>query len=405
MGEQQSVLVLNCGSSSLKFAMVTLRRGDALVVGLAECLGSPEARLVITVNGERHFSDLQAGDHQKAIDVMLARMVEIFGERLPIIGIGHRVVHGGERFSGPALLDDTVEKEIQLCATFAPLHNPANLIGIRGMRKAFPRLPQVAVFDTAFHQTMPQAAFMYAIPHELYTDRGIRRYGFHGTSHAYITSETVGVLGLDPQSHGLVTVHLGNGCSACAVCNGQSVETTMGLSPLEGMAMGTRSGDVDPDLPRFLAELCGMDQKAVSEMLNRRSGLLGLSGVSSDMRAVLIAEENGNQRAKLAVEVFVHRTVRAVFSMASALARLDAIVFTGGIGENSAEIRKRVGRRLRLLGVELSAERNETAAGGSVAVISAEASRTTCLVVPTNEELMIAREVVKTMDTHGQLSE
>jgi acetate kinase len=304
-------------------------------------------------------------------------------------------VHGGEFFTESVVLDDDAIAKIESCSALAPLHNPANLQGIRAARERFRDHQHVAVFDTAFHQTLPSKAFLYAIPSELYERHKIRRYGFHGTSHRYVAGEAARRLGKPPDALELVTAHLGNGCSACAVKNGRSVDTTMGLTPLEGLVMGTRSGDVDPNLHDFLAEHSRLSLSEITDLLNKKSGLLGLSGTSNDMRTLLEARARGDTRAALAIDVFTYRLAKAVLALSAALERLDALVFTGGIGEHAAPIRAETLAALRVLGPVLDAERNEVHGASSGGRITRDESRLLALVVPTNEELVIAREAAQ----------
>ncbi|MGF1531773.1 MAG: acetate/propionate family kinase [Puniceicoccaceae bacterium] len=390
-----TVLVINCGSSSIKFAVIEVVGGECLVSGIAERLGDAGAELHLSVADKKESQPIPGERHEGAMKHLLESIQRLLPEeKMPRL-VGHRVVHGAERFSEPVLVDEAVLAEIRACSDLAPLHNPANLLGIEVVSALFPDLPQVAVFDTAFHQTMPPEAYLYAIPYELYEELNIRRYGFHGTSHGYVANEAARFLGKKVDEVSLITLHLGNGCSSCAIRGGESVDTSMGLSPLEGMVMGTRSGDVDPDLGRFLAERRGMTASEVSEMLNRRSGLLGVSGISHDMRTLEQAMADGKERAALAIQVFVYRAAKSVLQMAAGLERLDGVVFTGGIGENAAGIRAAMLGRLKLLGLEVDDERNENLKRGTTGVISSGDSRVPVLVVPTNEELMIARESLR----------
>lgn len=382
-----AVMVVNCGSSSLKAAMIRPASGKVLLRALAERLGTDDASLVIEVGNDTKRIPLPNAAHREALRTVAENM-----DGLHPAAIGHRVVHGGEEFTDAVLIDDNVIAAIERCASLAPLHNHANLAGIRTARELFPGLPQVAAFDTAFHQTLPPAAFLYAVPHKLYDDLKVRRYGFHGTSHHYVSLEAARLLGREPHSTSLVIMHLGNGCSACAVKDGRSVDCTMGLTPGEGLVMGTRSGDVDPGLHEFLHQRTGMSLEEITSLLNRESGLLGISGLSNDMRTLSEAAAAGNERAALAIEVFCYRLAKAAAGLTAALDRLDAFVFTGGIGENSAMVRGRTASHWRVLGIELDPAANAKHGRGTHGTISSTGSRTTCLVVPTNEELMIARE-------------
>jgi acetate kinase len=365
------VLVINCGSSSLKFALIEPESGDVVRRGLLERLSGD-------------------GAHARALDDVLETLA---GERFS--AVGHRVVHGGEHFSASVALDGAAIETIRGCSELAPLHNPANLAGIEAARERFPEVPHVAVFDTAFHQTLPPRAFLYAIPYELYETSKVRRYGFHGTSHRYVAEEAARRLGRPLAEVELVTAHLGNGCSACAVRGGRSVDTTMGLTPLEGLVMGTRSGDVDPNLHEFLHDRAGLSLAEVTNLLNKKSGLLGLSGTSNDMRTLLAARERGDARAALAIGVFTYRLAKAVLALTAALGRVDALVFTGGIGEHAAPVRAETLDGLRVLGPVLEPELNAAHGAASGGRITRADSRLLALVVPTNEELVIAREAAR----------
>lgn len=386
------VLVVNCGSSSVKFALVEVATARTVLTGLAERIGNEDARLKLKTGDDTEEVSIPNADHRAAVGAFMASL-ERMGSRVERpVAVGHRVVHGGERFSGAVRLDPGVIAEIEACSGLAPLHNPANLTGIAATGEAFPDLMQVAVFDTAFHQTMPESAFLYAVPYSWYREHGVRRYGFHGTSHQYVSGEAARYLGMDPAACGLIVLHLGNGCSSCAVWNGRSVDTSMGLSPLEGMAMGTRSGDVDPDLPRFIGERCGLGPEEISGILNRQSGLLGLSGNSSDMRTLQALADAGDRRARLAIDVFVHRAAKSVGSMAASLPHLDAVVFTGGIGENAASVRGAILERLAVLGIGLDPAANGAVVGGIPGRLSPGKATPAAVVIPTNEEWMIAKQ-------------
>jgi acetate kinase len=387
-----AVLIINCGSSSVKFALIGTRRETLILSGLAERLGSPEAVMSWKTGAEKHKRALPGAELVEALHEMLG----ILPANVVVVAVGHRVVHGAEAFSHSVRIDGDVLAGIEKCSALAPLHNPANLAGIRAAQQVFPQTPQVAVFDTAFHQTLPERAFLYAVPYDWYKTDRVRRYGFHGTSHRYVAGEAARRLGQPLESLGLITAHLGNGCSAAAVEGGRSVDTTMGLSPLEGLVMGTRSGDVDPSLHEFMAAQRGWTLKRVMNALNRESGLLGLSGVSNDMRTLVEAAGGGNARAQLAIDVFAYRLAKSISGLAAALSRLDAIIFSGGIGEHSKVVRAGTATHLKVLGVELDPALNERHGEPPTGQISRAGTRT-CLVVPTNEELMIARETLSVL--------
>jgi acetate kinase len=372
------VLVINSGSSSLKFALIEPETGAVVSHGVAE--------------------RLSATGHAEALERVFAEL----GDDARISAVGHRVVHGGEAFSESVLIDETTVQAIRDCAALAPLHNPANLLGIEAARRAFPGVLQVAVFDTAFHQTLPRRAFLYAVPYELYEQHKLRRYGFHGTSHRYVAEEAAKLLGRPLAELELVTAHLGNGCSAAAVRGGKSIDTSMGLTPLEGLVMGTRSGDVDPSLHQFLAERTGQTLAQITELLTRKSGLLGLSGRSNDMRTLLEARAQGDERAAIAVEVFCYRLAKTVLALCAGLERLDALVFTGGIGEHAASVREETLKGLAILGFELDPRRNLGHGRDSGGRITSDASARTALVVSTNEELVIAREAMRLVRESGR---
>jgi len=393
-GAGRLVLVLNSGSSSVKFALLSAGTGERLMAGLGERLGTPEAVLRVQQFPAAAVAERLPGGGHRAV---VARVLDILAAAHPgadLLGAGHRVVHGGERFTSSIRVDDSVLAAVRSCSHLAPLHNPANLAGIEAVRSVLPDLPQVAVFDTAFHQTMPPRAFRYAVPEEWYTDHGVRRYGFHGISHRFVSEQAAAMLGRSPRELRLITAHLGNGCSATAVRDGVSVDTTMGLTPLEGLVMGTRSGDVDPGMLGYLAERTGMDAGQLIRALNVDSGLQGLSGVGNDMRAIEAAAAAGNERARLALEVFVHRLCKAIAGLVVELERLDALVFTGGIGENSAVVRGRVLSRLGFLGLAEDSEANAGHGRDTAGRVSLPGP-VVALVVPTDEELLIARDTAR----------
>jgi acetate kinase len=390
------VLVLNCGSSSLKFAIVDAANGDEHLTGLAECLHLPEARIKWKLDGKHEAQLGEGAAHDEAlsfiVETILASKPEL-AEQLK--AIGHRVVHGGEKFTKSVLIDDAVIKGIEDCATLAPLHNPAAIIGIKAAQKAFPGLPMSAVFDTAFHQTMPEEAYLYALPYNLYKEHGIRRYGMHGTSHLFIAREAAERLGKPADELNIINCHLGNGASVCAIKNGKSVDTSMGLTPLEGLVMGTRCGDIDPAIIFHLHDALGYSVEQINTMLTKESGLQGLTEVTSDCRFV---EDNYGQKeeATRAMDVFCHRLAKYVAGYTASLdGRLDAIVFTGGIGENSGPIREMVLNRLGIFGIEVDSEANLKARFGGEGTITTENSRIPAMVISTNEELVIAEDTAR----------
>ena len=396
------VLVLNSGSSSVKFALLTPDTDERVLDGLADRVGTGEAVLRIRrYPGDAVSEPLPDGSYQAVIARILDRLAvgggdggALGADPARLIGVGHRVVHGGDRFSASTLVDAEVVAAIREFARLAPLHNLADLAGIEAISAIRPELPQVAVFDTAFHQTMPASAFRYAVPQEWYTRYGVRRYGFHGTSHRFVSQRAAALLGRPPGELRLVTAHLGNGCSAAAIRDGVSVDTTMGLTPLEGLVMGTRSGDIDPGVFGYLADRTGQTSAELTQVLDTQSGLLGLSGVGSDMRTVQAAAERGDERARLALEVFVHRLAKAIAGLVTSLERLDALVFTGGIGENSPVVRGLVLRRLGFLGLAEDPEAN-AGHGRSTGGRISRPGPVQALVVPTDEELMIARDTAR----------
>jgi acetate kinase len=389
-----SVLVINCGSSSIKYALVSEHREDR-IFGLAENLGSADARIKgITVGGEQLELSIPYADHEKALETILERLSQYNPQ-----AIGHRVVHGGTLTKAELLTKEIVER-IREATPLAPLHNPAHLVGIDATMRLFPQLPQVAVFDTAFHQTMPEHAFRYALPKFLYTEHNVRRYGFHGTSHAYVSERGSELAGSFKQG-GWLTAHLGNGSSTCAIWNGQSVDTSMGLTPLEGVVMGTRSGDVDPSIHSFLASNLGWDIYKIDKMLNNQSGLLGLSNLSNDMRTLIEASEQGNEDASIAIEVFCYRLAKSLAALSCGLPRIDGLFFTGGIGENSAYIREKTLAYLPHFGFNLSKEQNDNLKRGTEGRIDA-GTGPQIWVVPTDEEGRIAQETENVVNEVNQ---
>jgi len=398
------LLVINCGSSSVKFQLLEMDGEVVLAKGLADRVGiggGREATLSYEARGRAPVRLAQPmPDHLTALSLIAETLLHaehgVLTSLTEIRAVGHRVVHGGEQFHASALLDDAVLAAVRACSDLAPLHNPANLQGIEAAQRLLPGVPQVAVFDTAFHQTMPRRAYLYAIPYELYAERRLRRYGFHGTSHRFVSgvaTELLAARGVAPAQQAIITCHLGNGCSMAAVQGGTVVDTSMGLTPLEGLVMGTRSGDVDPAIVWYIQEALGIDTDEIDVLLNQRSGLLGVSGVSSDMRDVLAAAQEGNQRAATALDLYTYRIRKYIGAYAAAMGRLHAVIFTAGVGENSPDIRARCLAGLELLGLEVDPARNTAAVGLAAPVdIAPDASPGRVLVIPTNEELLIARD-------------
>lgn len=388
-----NILVLNCGSSSAKFAVLDAATGAEHLTGNAQRLGSPEATLDWRHAGERVSRPIPGADHGVALRAAVALLREA-GLEQTLGGVGHRVVHGATRFAQSMRITPEVIAQVEACIPLGPLHNPPNLLGIRIAQELLPGLVQVAVFDTAFHQTMPPRAYTYPVPLEWLEQHEVRRYGFHGTSHRYVARKAQTMLGLAPDAGALLTAHLGNGCSATAVLDGRSVDTTMGLTPLEGLVMGTRSGSVDPALVGHVARATGATPESVLDTLNKRSGLLGISGHSNDMRTLEAAAAAGHARAQLAIEVFCYVLAKQLAGLTVALGRLDALVFTGGIGENSVLVREKVVGLLGCLGLTLDPEANARAVRGHDGriTLSGDGRGPQALVVPTHEELMIAMD-------------
>ncbi len=393
-----NVLVLNCGSSSAKFAVIDAVTGRELVSGIAQRLGSPKASLDFKAEAHKESRLLHGAGHEEALRAVVALLDEL-GVSAGIAGVGHRVVHGGAKFSGSMPITPAVVAKIEECIPLGPLHNPANLLGIRIAQELFPKLPQVAVFDTAFHQTMPSRAYLYAVPYEWFEKHEVRRYGFHGTSHRYVSQQAVKQLGLDPEDHAIVTCHLGNGCSLAAVRNFQSMDTTMGLTPVDGVVMGTRSGSIDPSIISHMKKELGCSAEHVMDQLNKSSGLLGISGLSNDMRTLQEAAESGHERAALAIDKFCYSVAKAAAGMIVSLGRVDALVFTGGIGENAVDVRAKIVELLGFAGFAIDPHVN--AQHGKA--LRGRITRTTspmAAVIRTNEELMIAMD---TAEIAGQL--
>lgn len=387
----RNILVINCGSASIKFALVSEAHSQFPLRGIADRLGTPEAELRWQRGGEKDSLMLPNGDYRAALAQLLPLVQAVTGGKLH--GIGHRVVHGGERFTSARRLDADVLATIRAISPLAPLHNPAALQGIEAAMSVYPQLPQVAVFDTAYHQSLPEHAYRYALPESLYRDHGVRRYGFHGTSHRYVSHRAAEIAGLSIGDSSWLSAHLGNGCSTCAIVNGQSRDTSMGLTPLEGTVMGTRSGDIDPNLHSHLARTLGWSLDEVTRVLNHESGLKGLSGLSNDMRTLEQARSQGHPGATLAIEVFCYRLAKSLAAMSCALPQLDGLIFTGGIGENSPLIRSKTVAHLQLLDLAIDQEANARCVQGIAGPIH-RYGRPRILVVPTNEERQIALDTL-----------
>ena len=388
-----NVLVLNCGSSSLKYQLLNMETEQLLAKGLCERIGI-DGVLKHSCGDKAHEAKIPMPDHAVAVKILMDALIDkahgALSSMSEIHAVGHRVVHGGEQFSGSVVVTDEVEQAIEDCCDLAPLHNPPNLIGIRACKKIMPGVPQVAVFDTAFHAAMPQKAYLYAIPYDLYERHKIRKYGFHGTSHKYVSMKAAEMLGKPYNQLKIITCHLGNGSSIAAIDNGVCVDTSMGLTPLEGLAMGTRSGDIDPAVIPFIMQKENMTAQQVVDLLNKQSGMLGISGVSSDFRDLSAAEAEGNEQAKAALDVFCYRVAQYIGSYTAAMNGVDAVVFTAGVGENDANVRGRVCGYLGFMGVKIDEAKNATR--GQAIDLSTTDAKVRALAIPTNEELVIARD-------------
>ena len=391
-----NVLVINCGSSSLKYQLINSDTEDVLAKGLCERIGI-DGRLVYQKAGcDKEITEAAMPTHKEAIQMVLDALVNdktgAIKSLSEVNAVGHRIVHGGEKFASSVVITDEVLEAVAQCNDLAPLHNPANLIGINACKELMPGVPMVAVFDTAFHQTMPEKAYLYGLPYEYYENYKVRRYGFHGTSHSFVSKETARFLGMDLENSKIIVCHLGNGASISAVKDGKCVDTSMGLTPLEGLVMGTRSGDIDPAIMEYIAKKENLDIAGVMNVLNKKSGLEGISGLSSDFRDLTAGAKEDNKRAIAAIEVFCYRVAKYVGSYVAAMNGVDAIAFTAGIGENVGLVREKVCSYLGYLGITLDAEAN--AKSGDNCVISAADSKVKVAVIPTNEELAICRETV-----------
>ena len=391
------ILVVNCGSSSLKYQLIDSDSEQVLAKGLCERIGIDGMFTYQKAGCDKQVSQINQPDHKTSIQIVLDALTDkengVVSDLSEIGAVGHRLVHGGEAFAASTLITDEVIKAVEECNDLAPLHNPANIIGVNACRELMPNTPMVGVFDTAFHQTMPAEAYIYGIPYEYYKRDKVRKYGFHGTSHSYVSKRTAEILGLDYDKAKIIVCHLGNGASICAVDGGKSVETSMGLTPLMGLVMGTRSGEIDPGVMEYLGKKENMSFEEIMTMLNKRSGVLGISGISSDFRDVDDAIESGNEQALLAMNVFVHRVKSYIGAYIAIMNGVDAIVFTAGVGENDAKARKAIMSNFDFIGAKLDEEKNNVR--GKEAIISTDDSKVKILVVPTNEELMIARDTLR----------
>lgn len=397
MGEQasskhHSVLVLNCGSSSVKFSVIDLDTNTQIVGGLAEYLNTPKARLNWKNGESKGVEALPDPSHRGALAI-INKIAEPFLAHTQLLGIGHRVVHGGEYFTNSTLINLDVLNKLKECSKFAPLHNPANVLGIESAMDLFRGLPQVAVFDTAFHQSMPDYVYHYALPYEWYQKHKLRRYGFHGTSHRYVTAHCATMLKKPLESLSLISAHLGNGCSACAVLNGKSLDTTMGFTPLEGLVMGTRCGDIDPSIAEFIANEEKLNISDITNTYNKKSGLFGVSGISHDMRELLEASRKGNERAALAINIYCYRLAKHLAGLMVPLGRVDALIFTGGVGENAVPIRAKVLQNLKFYNFSIDDQANKEHGSNTNGRITTSNSPL-ALVIPTNEEGMIAKDTM-----------
>lgn len=391
-------LVINCGSSSLKYQLIDMKTEESMTQGLVERIGIEGSILTQKSNGkDKYIIKTEIKDHKDAIKLVLEALVDekhgVIKSMNQISAIGHRVVHGGEKYSKSVLITDEVLESIKECIVLAPLHNPPNIIGIEACKELMPNIPMVAVFDTAFHQTMPKHAYICPLPYELYEKYGVRKYGFHGTSHKYVSNKVAEAMGKDIKDLKIITCHLGNGCSIAAVKSGKSIDTSMGFTPLAGVMMGTRSGSIDPSVISFLVEEQGYSIKDVNNLLNKQSGVLGISGVSSDFRDVIDEANKGNERAQLALDIFHYKVRAQIAAYAGIMGGVDVIVFTAGIGENSSLTRKESLRGLEFLGFTIDDEKNSIR--GEVQEISTEGSKVKVYEIPTNEELMIARDTAE----------
>lgn len=391
------ILVLNCGSSSIKYALYNMDDQSVITSGGIEKIGLPDSFITIKLNGEKFRMERPIEEHTAGVqfifEVLTTGDHAVLKSLNELDAVGHRMVHGGEKFNKSVILTPEVMEAFAECNDLAPLHNPANIKGVNAVKALLPDIPQVGVFDTAFHQTMPDYAYMYALPYELYKKYGVRRYGFHGTSHRYVSQRVCEYLGIKPEGSRIITCHVGNGASIAAVKDGKCVDTSMGLTPLEGLMMGTRSGDIDAGAVTFLMDKLNLDTKGISNLLNKQSGLAGVSGGSSDFRDILKGIEEGNDRARLAKEMYTYRIKKYIAQYAAAMGGVDVILFTGGAGENQWEVREGATKGLEYMGVKVDPEKNH-AIRAKEAIISTEDSKVTVCVIPTDEELMIAKDTM-----------
>ncbi len=387
------ILVLNCGSSSIKYALYNMDDQSVITSGGIEKIGSPDSFINVKLNGQKHKMEKPIEEHtagvQYIFEVLTTGPYAVLKDLSEIDAVGHRTVHGGEKFNKSVILTPEVMEAFAACNDLAPLHNPANIKGINAVSALLPNVPQVGVFDTAFHQTMPDYAYMYALPYELYEKYGIRRYGFHGTSHRYVSQRVLEFLGLKEEGSRIITCHIGNGASIAAIKDGKCIDTSMGLTPLEGLIMGTRSGDIDAGAVTFMMDKLNINTKEISDLLNKKSGLLGVSEQSNDFRDILVGIASGNDKARLAKEMYTYRIKKYIGEYAAAMGGVDVILFTGGAGENQWEVREGATNGLEFLGVKMDVEKNH-ACRATEAIISADDSKVTVCVIPTDEELMIA---------------
>ena len=389
------ILVLNCGSSSIKYALYDMTDKSVITSGGIEKIGLPDSFINIKLNGEKHKVLHPIAEHTAGVEYIFEVLTQgeyaVLKDLNELDAVGHRMVHGGEKFNKSVLLTPEVMKEFAACNDLAPLHNPANIKGVNAVKALLPQIPQVGVFDTAFHQTMPDYAYMYALPYELYKKYGVRRYGFHGTSHRYVYQRVCEYLGIQAEGKKIITCHIGNGASIAAVKDGKCVDTSMGLTPLEGLIMGTRSGDIDAGAVTFLMDKLNLDTKGLSDLLNKKSGLAGVSELSSDFRDILAGIAAGNDKARLAKEMYTYRIKKYIGQYAAAMGGVDVIVFTGGAGENQWEVREGATRDLEFMGIKMDEKRNRSCRA-TEAILTADESKVTVCCIPTDEELMIAMD-------------